>query len=374
MPLHLLGKKSWNVYNPASIARVQRDEAEAHKREQEEERRQRQDEASDRLAILRGERDQTILSDPKAEDSSRRDRESSRHRALKKRKLPGEDDTDLEIRLAQAQADAALSSNARGNTSSKPTKSQEHSITDANGNISLVPSQAYQDQQQQQPNKKADPNPSHFYLSSAAAHGSSASDVPWYNSTDTNQSSSRPAKEPWGAASPRRAEREAARQSSNDPLAAMKRGIKQLRDSERQRKEWRELREKDLREVEELARRRDRDRGKRKKGDEDGGGSGRSRAAYSRRGRDERRKRKESHAGGDEPAEDSEADSLDGFDLDNGYAKAPEKEKGSRRHSHNDDERDHRRHHHRHRHGHSHRSHRHHRHRSRSRSRSPRRE
>ncbi|KAJ2986204.1 hypothetical protein NUW58_g5139 [Xylaria curta] len=52
---HLLGKKSWNVYNPANIARVKRDEAEAQVRAEAEEKRQQDAEAKRRLAILRGE-------------------------------------------------------------------------------------------------------------------------------------------------------------------------------------------------------------------------------------------------------------------------------------------------------------------------------
>ena len=38
MPLHLLSKKSWNVYAPDNIARVKRDQAAAQAREEEEDR------------------------------------------------------------------------------------------------------------------------------------------------------------------------------------------------------------------------------------------------------------------------------------------------------------------------------------------------
>ncbi|KAK5048575.1 hypothetical protein LTR84_005666 [Exophiala bonariae] len=358
MPLHLLGKKSWNVYNPASIAKVRQDEAEAHKREQEEERRQRQDEASDRLAILRGERDPT-LHESRPEDFSR-------PHVPKKRKLPGEDDTDLEIRLAQAQTEKGLTSNSRGNKFPTPAKSQDHSITDANGHISLIPNHAEQDQKQKPSNEKPDSNPSHFYLTSAAAHGSSASDVPWYSTSNkTHPSSHIPSKEPWGETSPRRKERQAARMSSSDPLAAMKRGVKQLRESERQRKEWRDQRERDLREVEDLARRRDRERKKRKRdGAEADLGHGSKSSSHRHQSRDEGRKRKRADPGRDDPEGDSDVNSLDGFDLDEGYANHPENEKESHRHSRHH----HYRHRHRHDHGHSHRSHKHRRHRSRSRS------
>jgi hypothetical protein len=351
MPLHLLGKKSWNVYNPANVARVQRDEAEAQKREQEEERRQRQDEASDRIAVLRGERDGT-QQESRPAISSRRDhedyddQESSRRRTSKKRKLPGEDDTDRDIRLAQAQAEAKTpSSLSKGHTSSKVEKSQDHSITDSDGHISLIPIPAQTDRPQNK-KQKPDENPSHFYLSEAAGYGSKAGDTPWYSSASKDPSSMGP-KESWGSTSPRRKEREVARVSANDPLAMMKRGVKQLRESERLRKEWKEQRERDLREVEDLARQQGRKKRHRDRDSE--------KLSHKHRRRDDLRRR--SNAG----EADDDLNSLDGFNLDEGYTKPPEKDNHRDKHNH-------RRHHH-----HSH-QHRRRRSRSRSRSRSPRRE
>lgn len=383
MPLHLLGKKSWNVYNPANVERVQRDEAEAQKREQEEERRQRQDEASDRIAILRGERDHTLPESGNekslTQDSKRHNDQdpSSKRRALKTRKLPGEDDTDRDIRLAQAQAETQQqgpSSLSEGHkVSSKPDKSQDHSITDADGHISLIPNHAQSDQHQHK-RQKPDENPAHFYLSEAAGHGSKAGDVPWYSSGNKDPSSTTGTKEPWGLTSPRRKERQAARLSSNDPLAAMKRGVKQLRDSERQRKEWKEQRERDLGEVEELARRREEQKRRKRRRPRDADDADqRTPARTSRRRERQVESRSKPRGAGDAEADDSDANSLDGFDLDQGYAKPPEKERQSRTDS---DGHRHRHHHHHHRHhDRSHRSHHsNHHHRHRSRSRSPRRE
>ncbi|KAG9717065.1 hypothetical protein KCU60_g9544, partial [Aureobasidium melanogenum] len=61
MVLHLLGKKSWNVYNKDNIDRVRRDEAAAQAREQEAERRMDQEDAARRIAILRNEEEVLLL-------------------------------------------------------------------------------------------------------------------------------------------------------------------------------------------------------------------------------------------------------------------------------------------------------------------------
>ncbi|KIW10353.1 hypothetical protein PV08_11315 [Exophiala spinifera] len=288
MPLHLLGKKSWNVYNPANIERVRRDEAEAKRREEEQEARQRDHESDDRLRFLRGET--SVREDPEPHPSA-----SSYRR---KRKLPGEDDTDRDIRLAKKQPNA--------------TKDIDK-LVDAKGNFSLIPEPGPSYKK-----ARVDEDPYTVYLSHAAGKGKNSGEKPWYSSTPGLGA---PARDSWGNDSPRRQEREAARVAANDPLAAMKKGVKQLREAEKHRKEWRDQRERDLREVEDLARQK------------------------RRRDKDERRDRRKK----DDPQKDDDPDSFDDFHLDSGYTKGRDrgdKDDNSPRHSHRH------RHHHRHRHRH----------------------
>jgi hypothetical protein len=113
-----------------------------------------------------------------------------------------------------------------------------------------------------------------------AAGRQSGSAKPWYSSTsaDGGYAHGSVSKDAWGNEDPRRAQRDQQRTDANDPLASMRKGVKQLRDAEGRRRAWMDQRERDLNEVEELARR------ERK-----------------------RRRRKE------------RSTSLDGFDLDKGY-------------------------------------------------------
>ncbi|PHH73538.1 hypothetical protein CDD80_3739 [Ophiocordyceps camponoti-rufipedis] len=102
---HLLGKKSWNVYNADNIARVRRDEAAAAIAASESEKRAQQIESERRLAILRGEALPPSPPDNDhgpafTEDTRRRDEGS---RTKRPRKHQGEDDTEFELRLAREQ-------------------------------------------------------------------------------------------------------------------------------------------------------------------------------------------------------------------------------------------------------------------------------
>lgn len=134
----MLGKKSWNVYNPGNIARVRRDEAAAQAREEAEEQRMQEIDAARRLAILRGE------VPPPLEDldhdreplppSSSRDRDRDDYGAIaagRKRKRRGEDDTDFEMRIARERV-AAGDRAARELTIAAPA-----SIVDDKGHLTL---------------------------------------------------------------------------------------------------------------------------------------------------------------------------------------------------------------------------------------------
>lgn len=102
--------------------------------------------------------------------------------------------------------------------------------------------------------------------------GGRGKDKPWYSSLDPTSKADALGRDVWGNEDAGRQARDQHRLVSNDPLLAMKRGVKQLKDSEKQKAEWRRERERDLNEVEELARKesrrkrthnRDRDRDKR---------------------------------------------------------------------------------------------------------------
>ena len=92
---------------------------------------------------------------------------------------------------------------------------------------------------------------------------------PWYNEPVRNDSlTTIVPKNAWGNEDPRRREREKKRTGANDPLAMIKKGVKQLREADKHREEWRAQRERDLNEVEELAKKH-KHRRKRRQSDED---------------------------------------------------------------------------------------------------------
>lgn len=259
------------MYNADNITRVQRDEEEARLREGEIEKQQRANDADARLAQLRGADHNDVvvhraISIPSAE-------KDEAYRAPAKRKLRGEDDTDHEMRLARQ---------------SKPRQEKnETSVLDADGHVDLIPRARGEGKHRTGDRGSnvlgADAAEGGMRLADAAGYGKQSSQ-PWYSSAlrDGAFAHDMSGRDVWGNEDPRRQQREKKRMDANDPLAAIKKGVRQLRQAETQRKEWMEQRERDLGEVEELARR-------------------------------DRRQRKRRRS--------SDKDSLDGFDLDAGYAK-----------------------------------------------------
>ncbi|KIW93719.1 uncharacterized protein Z519_05033 [Cladophialophora bantiana CBS 173.52] len=275
MPLHLLSKKSWNVYSPANIERVKRDEAKARRRATEQEKRSLKQEAGDRLSTLQ-------------------QQSKNQSRSLK-RKLPGEDDTDRDIRLALENSPV----------SANKEKQDYGSLVDAHGHISLIPAPEKRSCVDQEEAK----DPYTVYLTDATGKRDRSKDT-WYTSIQLDR-------EKWGEDNPRKQERELARLNANDPLAAMKRGVKALRENERQRQEWMRERERDLEEVEEMGKQR----------------------------HDRKRRKRAGH-------NEDDSESLEGFNLDDGHAKLEVTEhhrdgKGENRHGHHHSHHHH--HHHRHR-------------------------
>ncbi|KAF9893065.1 hypothetical protein FE257_012476 [Aspergillus nanangensis] len=259
MPLHLLGKKSWNVYNTENIARVRRDEAQAKAREEEVERQMQEEDAERRIQILRGERPSTPPPPPprSPSPSSKHEKKSSRDdigRSRKRRRLAGENDTDRDLRLAREDAQLILAK--REELAS--FQSSDAPLYDDTGHINLFPSEKKQRKADKDKNPEAEKELAEkqrsyedqytMRFSNAAGFRQSVGQAPWYSSSGNGgiAPESISEKNVWGNKDPMRQEREKVRMSANDPLAAIKKGVRQLRTVEQERKKWNDERSKEL--------------------------------------------------------------------------------------------------------------------------------
>ncbi|KAL3456353.1 hypothetical protein BJX64DRAFT_281418 [Aspergillus heterothallicus] len=259
MPLHLLGKKSWNVYNPENIARVRRDEAQARAQEEEEERRMQEEDAQRRIQILRGERPSTPPPLPPSSTPSLLQFERNSHAGAarnyrKRRRLAGENDTDRDIRFAQE--DAELARAKREELVLAHKTSDDAPLHDQNGHINLFPEEEGRkraEKNSEAEKEAADKKRSYedqytMRFSNAAGYRQNIGQDPWYSSSQSNGVAQEAIsnKDFWGNEDPMRREREKARVDSNDPLLAMKKGVRQLRSVEAERKKWNEERSREL--------------------------------------------------------------------------------------------------------------------------------
>lgn len=267
---HLLGKKSWNVYNADNIAKVKRDEAAAKAIEEAEEQRMQELDAERRIQILRGEipTPLPIEDTPSSNHASREDRSYGSGRERKRRKKAGENDTDFELRVVREDQASAAS-----NTETQLVLRRENNapLTDHKGHISLFPSSSSHPPVEKNPEaekeaakKKREYEDQYTMRFSNAAGFKQGLENPWYSKPTGGEVA--PAEEEvvgkdvWGNEDPRRREREAKRVVDNDPLAFMKKGAAQVRQVERERKLWREEKERELRELEDAERRKKRKR------------------------------------------------------------------------------------------------------------------
>ncbi|OQE30995.1 hypothetical protein PENFLA_c002G10843 [Penicillium flavigenum] len=251
MPLHLLGKKSWNVYNAENIARVRRDEAQAKAREEEDERIMQQVDAERRIKILRGERPPTPPPAPSLQSSepgTRSDRKSASDAGgfRKRRRIAGEDDTDRDIRYAREDAAQAVAKREELMLASRKADTAQAPILDKSGHINLFPAASAKTEKNSEAEAEAARKKRSYEdqytmrFSNAAGFKETIGQKTWYSSAEQNVTApgSMPEKDVWGNEDPRRKERTQARMSANDPLAAMKRGVRQLKATEQERRRW----------------------------------------------------------------------------------------------------------------------------------------
>ncbi|KAF4458834.1 hypothetical protein FALBO_14418 [Fusarium albosuccineum] len=262
MPLHLLGKKSWNVYNADNIARVRRDEAAAQAAEEAEEQRMQETDAQRRLAILRGEAPPPIEDvEPEKSDEPPVGGVSYPGSMRRKRKRPGEDDTDFEMRIAREKDDMAV---ATIEPERKPTSSAP--IVDHAGHIDLFGDEKIRahaeknEEAEKEAKKKKQSYEDQYRMRFSSAAGKDGVLRPWYSQSDTAAPDAS-SKDVWGNQDPERKERDARRIVSNDPLAMMKQGASKVRELKQERKRFQEEREEELKQM----RREDRHRERRRR-------------------------------------------------------------------------------------------------------------
>ncbi|KAK3170773.1 hypothetical protein OEA41_002855 [Lepraria neglecta] len=277
MPLHLLGKKSWNVYNADNIAKVKRDEAAAAALEEEEEQRMQEADAERRIQILRGLK---VEAPPAPVEEQEEDRRRSRDvpgRERKRRRIAGEDDTDRDIRFAQ-ESGALVPAKAEMQMKSK--KSSDAPITDVKGHINLFPVDSSRHNLRKNAEVEAEKAKKQkefedqytVRFSNAAGFKQAVGQKPWYHtmgaSGDKYGESEAPSKDVWGNEDPRRKERGKMRMAADDPLAAIQKGVVGVREVEKEKRKWREEKDREIREIEEAERRRERKRRRRREDDD----------------------------------------------------------------------------------------------------------
>ena len=256
---HLLGKKSWNVYNAENIAKVKRDEAAAEAREAAEEQRMQEVDSERRIQQLRGlsvEPPSTPTPSQLPEAQSTKHGEPRRER--KRKRISGEDDTQRDIRYALEDTQALA---GRADLQLKSLKTTDAPLTDRKGNISLFPvdeSRHHAPKNKEAEAEKAKKKKEYedqytMRFSNAAGFKQSIGQTPWYQSLGAPgqemTEDSIPSKDVWGNEDPRRKDREKRRMVTEDPMAIIQRGVQDLRKVERERKTWEVERQRELMEM-----------------------------------------------------------------------------------------------------------------------------
>lgn len=307
--------------------------------------------AQRRLAILRGE------APPPIEDAepSRADeppaRETTHSGSMRrKRKRPGEDDTDFEMRVARERDSMAVVSveSERKPTSSAPIVDQAGHI-DLFGDEKIRAHAEKNEEAEKEVKKKKQSYEDQYTMRFSNAAGKDGALQPWYSQSDAAAPDAS-SKDVWGNQDPKRKERDIKRIVSSDPLAMMKQGASKVRELKQERKRFQEERDEELKQMRRDERHRERrrrryeetDRGRDRSRDRDGERSSTRHPERRHEPRDRSRDRVR-HRGSERPrhGRDERGESRDRRDHRDRYDKErsdPERRK-SRRRSRDDDSR-----------------------------------
>lgn len=211
--------------------------------------------AERRIKLLRGLR---VEPPPAAENEQHaEDGHSGSGRERKRRRIAGEDDTDRDIRLAK---EADTTNLAKAGTQVATRTASDAPLTDHAGHINLFPMESSRRSGPKNPEAEAETARKKRELedqytmrfSNAAGFKQAVGQKPWYHALDaagTDNQEKTASKDVWGNEDPRRKEREKMRMATDDPLAAIQKGVTELREVERERKRWKEQKERELMEL-----------------------------------------------------------------------------------------------------------------------------
>lgn len=216
--------------------------------------------AQRRIQVLRGERPSTpppAPSSPKQGQDKISHREADRDARIsnrKRRRLAGEDDTDRDIRIAR------LDTQADEGKMVGRSRNSDAPLEDKAGHINLFPTEAKRNgkaeknaeaEAESEATKRKYEDQYTMRFSNAAGFRQSIGQNPWYSSSEREHATDEaiPGKNVWGNEDPMRKQRENARMDANDPLAAMRKGVRQLKSVEQERKKWNDERARELEEL-----------------------------------------------------------------------------------------------------------------------------
>lgn len=245
--------------------------------------------AERRAAILRGQTPPPLPDEVDKNDPGRKREREDRGHDRKRRKLAGEDDTDMDIRLAASAA--APKGDEEGDAKILKLRNTkiDAPLTDHAGNIDLFPvdmKEAIKREKnaevEKEKKRKERALEDQYTMRFSNAAGRNGLEQPWYAARQkpaqeagedvaASEYAGFENKNVWGNEDPRRKEREIARISSKDPFAFMQQAQTQLKKSKEDKKKWAAERNRELRELRATQEREDRRsrHQKRKKRDED---------------------------------------------------------------------------------------------------------